>query len=110
MRLCWGTTPAMPGLSRFTSYDSAFTSAPRADRRTPLIHTLTRYSEAGSPHPHVNPLFRSWAATPTYRTGGPHAEQGVHMRDALESKSLAHAANPSRTMGQPHTHDASVFT
>ncbi len=30
MRLCWGTTPAMPGLSRFTSYDSAFTSAPRA--------------------------------------------------------------------------------
>ena len=32
------------------------------------------------------------------------------MRDALESKSLSHAANPSRTMGQPHTHDASVFT
>lgn len=30
MRLCWGTTPTMPGLSRFTSYDSAFTSAPRA--------------------------------------------------------------------------------
>lgn len=47
----WGTTPTMPGLSRLTSSNRTLSSAPRADRRTPLTRTLTRYSEAGQPRP-----------------------------------------------------------
>ena len=35
-----------------------------------------------------------YATPPTYETDSPHTEQGVHMRDALESKSLLRAANP----------------
>ena len=31
-------------------------------------------------HPHVNPLFRAWAATPTYGTDGPRAEEPAHVR------------------------------
>ena len=44
-----------------------------------LIRTWTRYSEPGRPRP--------------------HAEQRVHVRDALESKSLSRADDPSRIMG-----------
>ena len=45
-------------------------------------------------HPHVGLLFRAWATLPMYGTGGPRAEQAARVRDALESKSLLHAANP----------------
>ena len=31
-----------------------------------------------------------WATPPTYETDSPHTEQGVHMRNALESTSLSH--------------------
>ena len=44
-----------------------------------LIRTWTRYSEPGQPRP--------------------HAEQRVYVRDALESKSLSRADDPSRIMG-----------
>ena len=73
MRLCWGTTPTMPGLSRFTSYDSAFTSAPRADQRIPLIRTLTRYSEAGQPRPYTGQAAHMRNRGFTCGTGGSHA-------------------------------------
>ena len=44
--------------------------------------------------PHVGLLFRAWATPPTYGTDGPRAKQRVHMRDALEPRSLSHTANP----------------
>ena len=44
--------------------------------------------------PHVDPLSRTWATPPTYGTDGPRAKQRVHMRDALEPRSLSHTANP----------------
>ena len=44
--------------------------------------------------PHVGLLFRTWATPPTCGTGGPRAKQRVHMRDALEPRSLSHTANP----------------
>jgi len=31
-----------------------------------------------------------YATPPTYETDSPHTEQGVHMRNALESTSLSH--------------------
>ena len=55
----------------------------RGHSRTPdpLLHTRTRYSEPGPPHPHVDPLFRTWATPPTCGTAGLHAEQGVYVRN-----------------------------
>ena len=35
-----------------------------------LISTQTRYSESRPPHPHANPLFRTWAPPPTCGSGG----------------------------------------
>ena len=59
-----------------------------------LVRTWACYSEPGLSHPHVDPLFRTWATPPTCGTGGPRAKQRVHMRDALEPRSLSHTANP----------------
>ena len=42
-----------------------------------LIRTRTRYSKPGLPHPHVNPLFRTRASSPTCGTEGLPAEQGA---------------------------------
>ena len=75
MLCCWGSSPGMPWC--------AF-----------LVRTWVRYSEPGPSCPHVGPLLRARATPPTYGTGGPHAGQRVHMRNALELKSLSHAADP----------------
>ena len=40
-----------------------------------LIRTQTRYSESRPPHPHANPLFRTWAPPPTCGSGGLRAGQ-----------------------------------
>lgn len=40
-----------------------------------LISTQTRYSESRPPHPHANPLFRTWAPPPTCGSGGLRAGQ-----------------------------------
>ena len=39
-----------------------------------LVRTWACYSEPGLSHPHVDPLFRTWATPPACRTGGPRAE------------------------------------
>ena len=40
-----------------------------------LISTQTRYSESRPPHPHANPLFRTWAPPPTCGSEGLRAGQ-----------------------------------
>ena len=40
-----------------------------------LIRTQTRYSESRPPHPHANPLFRTWAPPPTCGSEGLRAGQ-----------------------------------
>ena len=39
---------------------SGSAASPRSYRRTPLVRTRARYSEAGPSRPHAGPLFRSW--------------------------------------------------
>ena len=54
--------------------------APCVPWRVLLIRTWARYSEPGPSHPHVGPLFRAWATTPTYGTAGKRAQQAAPIR------------------------------
>lgn len=49
---------------------SGSAAPPRSYRRTPLVRTQARNSEAGSSRPHAGPLFRMRAASPTLRLAG----------------------------------------
>ena len=46
---------------------SGSAAPPRSYRRTPLVRTRARYSEAGPSRPHAGPLFRSWALSSARR-------------------------------------------
>ena len=70
-------------------------------------------------HPHVNPLFRAWAATPTYGTDGPRAEDPAHVQNRRFTfeqgtapdrehpnhvPTKAHASRPSQGISQNADH------
>ena len=46
---------------------SGSAASPRSYRRTPLVRTRARYSEAGPSRPHAGPLFRSWTLSSARR-------------------------------------------
>ena len=53
-------------------------------------------------HPHVNPLFRAWAATPTYGTDGPRAEDPAHVQNRRFT--FEQGTAPDREYPQPRAH------
>ena len=63
------------GMSTHKQRHSAYSlfGGPFHARPGPLVRTWP-------PHPHASPLFRAWAASPTYGTDGPHAKQKTHTR------------------------------
>ena len=67
---------------------------PSAYRTCRVAGVRTLHALVCPSRPHVGLLFRAWATPPTYGTDGPRAKQRVHMRDALEPRSLSHTANP----------------
>ena len=69
-----------------------------------LIRTRTRYSNPGLPHPHVNPLFRTRASSPTCGTEGLPAEQGAqpytrpttsHANPLFRTRAISSAREPA---------------
>ena len=69
-----------------------------------LIRTRTRYSEPGPSHPHVNPLFRTRASSPTCGTEGLPAEQGAqpytrpttsHANPLFRTRAISSAREPA---------------
>ena len=69
-----------------------------------LIRTRTRYSKPGLPHPHVNPLFRTRASSPTCGTEGLPAEQGAqpytrpttsHANPLFRTRAISSAREPA---------------
>ena len=69
-----------------------------------LIRTRTRYSKPGLPHPHVNPLFRTRASSPTCGTEGLPAEQGAqpytrpttsHVNPLFRTRAISSAREPA---------------
>ena len=76
-----------------------------------LIRTRTRYSKPGLPHPHVNPLFRTRASSPTCGTEGLPAEQGAqpytrpttsHVNPLFRTRAISSARGPAiPSLGDP---------
>jgi len=53
-------------------------------------------------HPHINPLFRAWAATPAYGTDGPRAEDPAHVQNRRFT--FEQGTAPDREHPQPRAH------
>ena len=57
-------------------------------------------------HPHVNPLFRAWAATPAYGTDGSRSSKARHLTANTPNHvpTKAHASRPSQGISQNADH------
>ena len=58
---CLGSACTIAPDAHVNPPSSGSAAPPRSYRRTPLVRTRARYSEAGPSRPHAGPLFRSWA-------------------------------------------------